>query len=463
MNKSKTPELVKKYEEMLAKGASIYFDTDEFEDIAFYYELEELYQLAYETVCNGLTIHPGSNELMVKKALYLLCIEKPEEALQLIDSLHITNAQSLLIKADIYLANKKLDESLVIVDQVILESKPDFTLYLDVSDVFANNEYFDLAISYLKKGLEVFPDNSDLTRELAFTYGDSEQFELMVEALNQLLDANPYEISDWISLIRAYGSMNHLDKAIEACDFALAIDDKNEEVKMMRAVCLYENGNSDAAAAAFDECVTFESANTAFLIVVIQCFLELKRYDNALRVAERIIRDNPDSADGYYQQAICYIGLKDVGRAYECINDALNIDPVNPDFLVVKADLLTERNDYAEAKEILLALLEREPDFYKTYFPLGYIYEQEENWAKALEFYRKSYDQNPQDAVSLLKIVKLYYYTKDYKSTVEYKLLLDAAIDDPTNAEMLTNEYLLREYQLTDEYIKNIDNLLNNN
>jgi len=462
MNKSRTPELVQRYEEMLAKAASIYFDTDEFEDIAFYYELEEQYQLAYETVCNGLTIHPGSHELLVKKALYLLCIEKPEEALELIDSLHITSAQSLLIKADIYLANKKLDESLVIVDQVIQEAKPDFTLYLDVSDVFANNDYFDLAISYLKKGLEIFPDNSDLTRELAFTYGDSEQFELMVESLNQLLDANPYEISDWISLIRAYGSMNQLDKAVEACDFALAIDDKNEEVQMMRAVCLYENGSSEAAASAFEECVKFESANVAFLIVVIQCFLELKRYDKALVVAERIIAENPDNADGYYQRAICYIGLKNVLSAYNSINDALNIDPTNPDFLVVKADLLTERNDYAEAKEILLALLEREPDFYKTYFPLGYIYEQEENWDKALEFYRKSYDQNPQDAVSLLKIVKLYYLTKDYKSTVEYKLLLDAAIEDPSNAEMLSNEYLLREFQLTDEYIKNIDNLLNN-
>ena len=52
---------IKFYEEMLAKGASIYFDTDEFEDIAFYYELEEQYQLAYEAVCNGLAIHPGSS------------------------------------------------------------------------------------------------------------------------------------------------------------------------------------------------------------------------------------------------------------------------------------------------------------------------------------------------------------------------------------------------------------------
>lgn len=462
MDKNKTPELVKRYEEMLARNASIYFDTDEFEDIAFYYELEEQYQLAYETACNGLAIHPGSQELMVKKALYLLCLEKTTEALELIDTLHITNTQSLLIKADIYLANKKIEESLAIVDQVIQLSKSDFTLYLDISDVFANNEYFDLAIDYLKRGLDIFPGNSDLIREMAFTYGDSEQFDLMVEALNQLLDANPYEISDWISLIRAYGSMNQLDKAIEACDFALAIDHTNEEVQMMRAVCLYENGNTEAAANAFGECVNFESVNSAFLIVVIQCFLELKRYDQGLRVADRIVELDPFNADGYYQQAICHIGMKDVTTAYDCICKALEIDPLNPDFLVVKADLLTERNDYAEAKEILLTLLEREPDFYKTYFPLGYIFEQEENWGKSLEFYKKSYDNNPQDAVSLLKMVKLYYLTGDYQATIVHKLLLDTAMEDPTNSEMLSNEYLLREYQLTDEYIKNINDQINN-
>lgn len=462
MRKSQGADLVKRYEEMLVNNASIYFDADEFEDIAFQYELSENYQQAFDTIVYALKIHSGNSELLVKKALYLLCLEHKEEALELIDSLPINNVPNDLIKADIYLANGKELEAIAIVDKVLEITKPDFTLYLDASDVFANNDSLEYAILYLKKGLEVFPEQTDLMRELAFTYGDSERFEEMVEQLNNLLDINPYEISDWISLIRGYGSLNQLDKAIEACDFALAIDTTNEEVHMMRAVCLYENGNIELAASAFEECIPFISINIPFLLVVIQCFLELKRFDQGFEVANRILELDPTHADGYYQKAICLIGMKELGKAYETICEALGIDGDNPDFLVVKADLLTERNELVSAKEILLELAEKEPTFYKIYFPLAYIYEQEENWEQALIYYKKSYEMNDSDVVSLLKMVKLFYLCGDYEATIYHKVLLDNLIMNDSNSEILINEYLQGEYALTNEYIKLIDKSINN-
>jgi tetratricopeptide (TPR) repeat protein len=461
MENNKKPDLVEKYEEMLAQNASVYFDADEFEDIAFHYEMDEDYQLAYETVCYGLTIHAGNVDLQVKKALYLLCIEKKEEALELINILPMNGVQDLLIKADIYLSNGKEKEAIEIVNNVIETTKPDFTLYLDVSDVFANNDSFDHAINYLKKGLEVFPDQPDLIREMAFTCGDCERFDEMVAALNTLLDSNPYEISDWISLIRAYGSMNQLDKAIEACDFALAIDQRNEEVFMMRAVCLYENGNIEAAASTFEESIAFETLNAPYLLVVIQCFLELKRYDSALLIADRILAIDPIHADGYYQKAICYIGLKEMLLAYDTICLAIELDTSNLDFLIVKADLLTERNEFAEAKAILLDLIKRDPEFYKIYFPLAYIYEQEEDWATALKYYQTSYQMNNHDVVSLLKMVKLFYLTGDFQATLSHKLMLNDALALDVNSEILTNEYLQKEYAMTNEYVESIINNLN--
>ncbi len=459
MENRKSPELVKKYEEMLTRKVGIYFDADEFEEIAFYYELEEQYDLALEAILNGLLIHPGNNELQVKKALYLLCVDKKSEALSLIESLLVNTTQNLLIKADIYLANEKTEEATAIVEAILEASEPEFTLYLDVSDVFANNDLLDESIEYLKKGLVAFPDQPELMRELAFTYGDNEQFEEMVELLNRLLDINPYEIHDWVSLIRAYGSMNQLDKAIEACDFALAIEQTNEEVQMMRSVCLYENGNIESAVQAFEKCVHFQSVTTAFLLVVIQSYLELKRYDSALQVATRILELEPLQAEGHYQKSIAYIGLKDAVAAYDAILAATLLDPGNGEYLVVKADLLTERGELVEAKEILLQILENEPEFYKAYFPLAYIYEQEGEWAKSLEFYGKSYAVNANDLVSLLKMVKMFYMTGDFESTVYHKILLDEllAVESPIN--ILDNDYLRKEYERTNDYVRIITDL----
>jgi len=170
---------------------------------------------------------------------------------------------------------------------------------------------------------------------------------------------------------------------------------------------------------------------------------------------------DPLHADGYYQKAICFIGLKEMELASDSIKLALELDPKNSDFLVVKANLLTEKNEYKAAKEILIDILTKEPDCYKVYFPLAYIYEQEEAWEYALVYYRKSFESNPQDFVSLLKMVKLSYLTGDFQSTIYHKLLLDNEIEENSNSEILTNEYLLEEYKLTNKYIKDINEIIN--
>ena len=73
-------ELIRRYEEMLRRGERRYFDAEDLEDIAYEYELSEQYQEALDVIEYGLELHPGNPELLVRRAGYLLCLDRIDEA-----------------------------------------------------------------------------------------------------------------------------------------------------------------------------------------------------------------------------------------------------------------------------------------------------------------------------------------------------------------------------------------------
>ena len=63
-------------------------------------------------------------------------------------------------------------------------------------------------------------------RELAHIYEDQQKNDEAIAIYNKLLDKDPYSHADWFDLARLLALRGKYDEAIEACDFALAIDEK---------------------------------------------------------------------------------------------------------------------------------------------------------------------------------------------------------------------------------------------
>ncbi len=66
-NEPDITSLVERYEQMRALGKKVYFDADEFAQLADYYTAEGDIDEADFLIDEGLSMHPGSQELMVLK------------------------------------------------------------------------------------------------------------------------------------------------------------------------------------------------------------------------------------------------------------------------------------------------------------------------------------------------------------------------------------------------------------
>ena len=102
----------------------------------------------------------------------------------------------------------------------------------------------------------LFPDNLILKDELCYNLEIEGDIKKAIEVCNELIDKNPYSNDYWFTLGRLYSISGDYEKAIEAFDFALTCDDSDEELKILKAYCLYMNENYEKAIEVYNDIAT---------------------------------------------------------------------------------------------------------------------------------------------------------------------------------------------------------------
>ena len=113
------PAVRERYEKMLAAKEKAYFETDEIEDIADSYENEMAVRKALQVVSYGLDLYPGDEALLLRKAQYLLSLDRIEEAGRTLDVITDHGIDYLFVKGEVELLRGNDREALAAFQAVI--------------------------------------------------------------------------------------------------------------------------------------------------------------------------------------------------------------------------------------------------------------------------------------------------------------------------------------------------------
>ncbi|MBN2652737.1 MAG: tetratricopeptide repeat protein [Spirochaetales bacterium] len=197
-------------------------------------------------------------------------------------------------------------------------------------EISLKNNYINLAISDLRKifatGIE------DTTGKIDYALGKL-YFEKGVffydQSIYHLLRSLDYgfSVSDINYMLGlAYSSLGIYEKSLEFFQKTL---DNGDRSRLIIAVTEYNKGNLDAAYKYLDEIITTtddESIKNACLYWIAKVYLDKKDYTNAIKIFNRIIKDNPKSADAYYYLGIIYKNQNNIVKARAAFRNALNIN-----------------------------------------------------------------------------------------------------------------------------------------
>src|SRR5581483_5141632 len=165
-----------------------------------------------------------------------------------------------------------------------------------------------------------------------------------IPRLESALKANPGDKTSMSELAADYVQINRPDLAIQLTQKLLAGGEKNAQVYFYDGVSQAALGHQKEALSDLENASNLEPTNAAVLGALTNMYLQLKRPQDAERVAKRAVTFNPNDENAQdphplVLEAQTYVAQNAIARAEQLYGRATQVDPNSMDALVGKGQL----------------------------------------------------------------------------------------------------------------------------
>lgn len=422
-------DLIARYEHMLISGKPVYFDADEYDELAEYYDKLDDLDSARDIVAQGLAIHPENERLMLKNARFLIYDSKYSEALTFLNTHFGTyNFDLYLMKIECLLNMSLYAEAYQLTTEVLNDEDTDLGIILsELGFIYLETEYYDEAVLYLEKSLEYDSQNREVLDDLAYAYESKGDFESAVRICNKVLDIDPYSLETWLMLGKLYSLNNDYENAIDAFDFALTLDEKDFSALKLKAHCLILSERTEEAIEVLKLCMALYPEDDTIYLTLADSYLELEHFDDMLAYLDEYERCAGETTESISKKAYAYLMKGNYDKAKSLIDKVLEIDPESFEVNMIAGELSYKQEDMLKAEFFYLkALALQESDSDDVLEKLVSVSVKEGDLDKAIGWQKRILDINT--SASVLKKLALLYLEKGDKEN--YTSTLDMFSDD---------------------------------
>ncbi len=329
-----TLQSVSRFEKMVEEQNNYYFDCEEFQDIIEYYISQIEFEKADIVLSYAVSQHPTSIEVKILKAQVLVGLMNYKLALNLLKELEListNNCEIQLMKGAVYSKMKISDKAIECYNNSLegYEFKDD--IYYLIAIEHQHNIDYKKAIKYYKLALKENPENEAALYEINMCFDCINDLLAAENFYIKFLDELPYSETAWFNLAGLYCKREKWDLAVDAYDFAIAINPVFGSAYFNKANALANNKKYDEAIAVYKETYEHESPSFVTFCYIGECYERSGNYEKALSYYERAIKDNCDHGDAWLGKAISLDALGRIEEAYNAIKIALEINGDEPD------------------------------------------------------------------------------------------------------------------------------------
>jgi len=284
-------------------------------------------------------------------------------------------------------------------------------------------------------------DQADLERARNLLHhGQPEQ---AIAILKTLATINPPIMGVEHELGTAYYGAGELSEAKVAFAKAIEQDASDQDSVQMEGLVLYRLRQPDAAIPYLERVVHGTTdANADAQTVLGQCFVSMKRYDDARITYARLFNEPPDSGHAYLLLATILRHMDPSEPAAILAQKALDISPGLPQAHLMLGEIALEKSDFEEAARQFEDELRINPDYAPTYEFLGDAYMRMDKLPEAQKALTKAITLDATLSGALLKMGMVLLRRLDLQTAIMY--LRHAEQLDPDNFK--THVFLAQAY-----------------
>ncbi len=373
---------------MRQSGKSIYFDAEEFDDLAEYHELLDNIEEAKAIIESGLKIHPANSFLLLKKAKYIIYEGNYTNALEFLkQNFECYDFEAHLLKLECYLQLNKYNEANLLAQEVLNDTEnEEYVIFSELGFIYAETDYHDDAIQLFEQSLLFKPDNMEVLTELTYSYELCNNFTEAISTVNKILDIDPYSYEAWINLGKLHLLQEEFEKAVDAFDFAIAINEYDTDVLKLKAHCLALSDRIPEAVELLEECVQENPLDKNLYYSLSECYLSLENFDKMFDALDKYTELNGETDDLYAKKALVHLHKGNIDESCRILYNGLKLFPDSDDLHVVAGEI---------------------------YFNIG-------EFDTAEKFFEKTYINSSRNSVMLDKLSLICIAKNDIERAIEY-------------------------------------------
>ncbi|MDR1259210.1 MAG: multidrug transporter [Tannerellaceae bacterium] len=288
--------LWQRYLDACKKHTEPYFDADEIDALLDSFEEKDDFT-HYEPILKlGLRQHPDSSDLKIRQCKFHMHNEEYKKALDLLGGVvEFNDLDTDMIRLECYCALGMYPKVVEYMEELIQSEHPQTTEVFEfLAPVLSDLEMIDEAKEFIQWGLQISPDSMILKDELCYIHEVNGDLEDAINVCNELIDTEPYSYDYWFTLGRLYSLTSDFNNAIDAFDFALTCDDSDEDLKVLKAYCLFMNENYQKALEVYSELADNVDSAIHVKAMKAECYIRLDDFDKAYNELKEVINTRTD-------------------------------------------------------------------------------------------------------------------------------------------------------------------------
>jgi tetratricopeptide (TPR) repeat protein len=359
-------ELLEQYEDLRSGRHHSFIDEDAFEKIIEHYQEKEDLPRAMEAAELGQERYPFSALLLIKKADILLANRKYQEALDVLEQASVLDSVDInlyILKTDAYLALDQQEKAVKLLEEALglFEGEEKIELLFELADVYDDYEDFEKVFDCLRMILEDDPINEEALYKICFWTDFTGRNEESIRLHDKIINEYPYCELAWFNLAAAYQGLKLYEKAIDAYQYAITIDEKFDYAYRNMGDAYIRLRKYKEAIEALEKVIELAKPEDVIFEAIGHCYDKLKNFAHARFYYRKASHLRQDDGKLLYKIAFTYYHEQNWQGAIRQLDNALKLQRDQYEYLLLAGECKMHMEEYKGALQYLSSVVSVRP------------------------------------------------------------------------------------------------------
>jgi tetratricopeptide (TPR) repeat protein len=359
-------EILQQYEYLRNGRSHSFIDEESFEKIIEYFDEREEMGKAIEAAELAAEQYPYSSSILLKKADLLLASGKYKEALELLEHAELLDGNNItlyILKTDALLAMDMHEKAVAVLEQAleIFEGDERIELLFELADVYDDYEEFDKVFECLLLVLKDDANNEEALYKICFWTDFTGRNEESIRLHKEIIDEYPYNEIAWFNLAAAYQGLKLYEKAIDAYQYAITIDEKFDYAYRNIGDAYIRLRKYKDAIEMLEKVLELSKPEDVIHEAIGHCYDRLKNFAQARLHYRKASHLSPGDSKLFYKIACTYFNEGQYENSIRQIENALRIHKLQPEYNLLMGNCKNQLGFFKEAVQYYTNVVRMRP------------------------------------------------------------------------------------------------------